>query len=66
MFDRSRIRFHDKNWQKSGARFLCAVSKVVDRVKRSNTTLFIYKPQTRVWFVYVLPNMFLAVLYKEK
>ena len=21
MFDRSRTRFHDKNWQKSGARF---------------------------------------------
>ena len=28
MFDRSRTRFHDKNWQKSSA-----VSKVFDRVK---------------------------------
>jgi hypothetical protein len=24
MFDRSRTRFHDKNWQKSGARFFFA------------------------------------------
>ena len=28
-----------------------------------NITLFIYKPQTRVWFVYVLLKMFSAVLY---
>ena len=33
MFDRSRTRFHDKNLQKSGANFHCAVSKVFDRVK---------------------------------
>ena len=33
MFDRSRTRFNDKNWQKSGARFFCAVSNVFDRVK---------------------------------
>ena len=31
-----------------------------------NITLFIYKPQIRVWFVYALPKMFSAVLYKEK
>jgi hypothetical protein len=34
MFDRSRTRFHDKNWQKKAAQeFFCAVSKVFDRVK---------------------------------
>ena len=33
MFDRSRTRFHDKKFQKSGARFSRAVSKVFDRVK---------------------------------
>ena len=33
MFDRSRTRFHDKNWQKSAQDFFCAVSKVFDRVK---------------------------------
>ena len=30
MFDRSRTRFHDKNWQKSGARFFF---RSFDRVK---------------------------------
>ena len=33
MFDRSRIRFHNKNWQKTAQDFFFAVSKVFDRVK---------------------------------
>ena len=33
MFDRSRTRFHDKNWQKSGEVFFGVVQKVFDRVK---------------------------------
>ena len=33
MFDRSRTRFHDKNWKKNGEDFFGAVSKVFDRVK---------------------------------
>jgi hypothetical protein len=41
--------------KKAAQEFFCAVSKVFDRVRSRdfpNITLFIYKPQTRVWFVY--------------
>ena len=33
MFDRSRTRFHDKNLQKSGARFSQRSFEIFDRVK---------------------------------
>ena len=33
MLDRSRTRFHDKNWKKRAQDFFGAVSKVFDRVK---------------------------------